>query len=90
MPDDTPNSPPGQVPSDGAAEAPGAGSPASSSDAPHSEIYHESDEAKSARERQVIQMKKKAAFLLDLLKRFDALVYAELAFLYYLEYVFTF
>lgn len=94
MPDDSPNTPQGQAPSDNDVEAPGtaspdvasAASPASSSDAPASDAV-ESEEGKAQRERQKVQLQKKAEFLLDLLKRFDTLIYAQLAFLYYLEFV---
>lgn len=90
MPDDTPNSPPGQVEEEAPGTAsPDVASPATSSDAPASEIF-ESEVAKARRARQTIQLQKRAAFLLDLLKRFDTLIFAQLAFLYYLEYVFTF
>lgn len=90
MPDDAPNSPPGPVPSNedeaSVTAFQDATSPATSSDAPASETF-ESEHARAQRARRTIQLQKRAAFLLDLLKRFDTLIYAQLAFLYYLEYV---
>ena len=90
MPNDTPPSPPGPQP---AAEnelqqqdaAPGTDSPAMITQSSFRNSSEESLEAKERRAWHTTALKQRLAFLTDLLKRFDTLIYAEIAFLYYLE-----
>ena len=96
MPNDTHPSPPGPQPAGGNElqeqdqdQAPGTASPATTTESSSSNSSEESDETKARQAWHNIALKQRLAFLTDLLKRFDTLIYAEIAFLYYLEQAFT-
>lgn len=90
MLNDTPPSPPGPQPAgenelQEQDEAPGTASPATTTESSSSDNSEETDETKARRAWHNTALKQRLAFLSDLLKRFDTLIYAEIAFLYYLE-----
>lgn len=93
MPNDTPPSRPGPQPAgenelqvQTQDEAPGTASPITTTESSSGDNSEESDEVKGRRAWHNTALKQRLAFLTDLLKQFDTLIYAEIAFLYYLEY----
>lgn len=90
MPNDTHPSPPGPQPGgenelQEQNEAPGTSSSATTTESSSSGSSEESNETKGRRAWHNTALRQRLAFLTDLLKRFDTLIYAEIAFLYYLE-----
>ena len=92
MPNDTPPRPPGPQPPDESElqvrtqEATGTILPTTTTEFSSTDISEESDAVKRRRAWHNTALKQRLAFLIDLMKRFDTLIYAEIAFLYYLEY----
>lgn len=90
MSSDTPPIPPGPQPAGENElpeqnEAPATAPTATTTNSSSRGSSEESDEAKGRRAWHTVALRERLSFLTDLLKRFDTLIYAEIAYLYYLE-----